>query len=134
MADAKRIIVITGGSGFLAQHLIKEIQLRWAEHVREIRVVDKKLFRKFLGKFFTLFRDGIWFLCFSDYPDNVPVKEFIGDVTIQDEIEPALEGATMVFHMAARPYNFDMYPDKELFREDNIIGKLFCFEMNWARG
>lgn len=53
MADEKKdIVVITGGSGFLAQHLIRELQLKWANRTKEIRVIDKKIFKKFLGNKF----------------------------------------------------------------------------------
>lgn len=45
----KEIIVITGWSGCLAQHLIREHQLEWADRTKKIRVIDKKIFKNFLG-------------------------------------------------------------------------------------
>uniref|UniRef100_A0A915KKH4 3-beta hydroxysteroid dehydrogenase/isomerase domain-containing protein n=1 Tax=Romanomermis culicivorax TaxID=13658 RepID=A0A915KKH4_ROMCU len=104
-ATEKEIVVITGGCGFLGQHLIREIQLLWADKVKEIRVVDKQIYQKFLN-----------------YPDKVPVVECIADCAIEKELIPFFDGATTVFHMAARPYNFDMYPNKKGFKRDNYDG------------
>lgn len=55
MDNKKEIVVITGGSGCLAQHLIRELQTgNWAEKTKEIRVVDKKIFKKYLGSIFLI--------------------------------------------------------------------------------
>lgn len=44
-------VLITGGSGFLANHLIKYIQENSSDLVTEIRTVDRKPFKQFLSKF-----------------------------------------------------------------------------------
>ncbi|EFO21675.2 hypothetical protein LOAG_06810 [Loa loa] len=47
----EEVIAITGGSGFLAQHLISYLQ-RTDHHERavvEIRTIDRNPFNKFLG-------------------------------------------------------------------------------------
>ncbi|XP_003370684.1 putative NAD-binding domain 4 [Trichinella spiralis] len=98
----KDVIVITGGSGFLAQHLIREIQQDWSDRVKEIRVLDKKPFHKFL-----------------DYEENIPIKEYLVDVVEEDEINEPLVGATLVFHLAARLFDFGLYADRKKYLEDN---------------
>ncbi|CDW59390.1 Putative 3-beta hydroxysteroid dehydrogenase [Trichuris trichiura] len=103
MTMAKDIVVITGGSGFLGQHLIREIQELWADKVDEIRVIDKKPFRKILN-----------------YNESIPVKEFIADIVEEDEIDEPLTGATIVFHTAARQFEFGMYANRQKFMEDNF--------------
>ena len=44
------VVVVTGGAGFLGQHVVKLLQLR-ADHVMEIRVVDIQPYRQRLGQF-----------------------------------------------------------------------------------
>ena len=42
------VVLVTGGSGFLGQHIVKLLQER-ASDVREIRVFDKKPYQNKLG-------------------------------------------------------------------------------------
>ena len=44
-----QVVLVTGGSGFLGQHIVKLLQER-ADHVKEVRVFDTKPFIKQLGK------------------------------------------------------------------------------------
>ncbi|CDW60095.1 3Beta HSD domain containing protein [Trichuris trichiura] len=113
---AKDIVVITGGSGFLSQHLIREIQELWADKVDEIRVIDKKPFRKILN-----------------YNESIPVKEFIADIVEEDEIDEPLTGATIVFHTAARQFEFGMYGDRQKYMEDNFQGNVVCSASNLSQ-
>uniref|UniRef100_A0A5S6PZ59 3-beta hydroxysteroid dehydrogenase/isomerase domain-containing protein n=1 Tax=Trichuris muris TaxID=70415 RepID=A0A5S6PZ59_TRIMR len=109
----KGVVVITGGSGFLSQHLIREMQELWADEVDEIRVIDKKPFRKFL-----------------DYEERIPVREFIADVVEEDELDEPLTGATIVFHTAARQFEFGMCANRQKYLEDNFQGtKQLVFSM-----
>lgn len=47
-------ILVTGGAGFLGQHIVKMVQER-ADYVKEIRVLDLKPFTKQLGMFHSSF-------------------------------------------------------------------------------
>ena len=42
------VILVTGGAGFLGQHIVKLLEER-AEGVKEIRVLDAKMYRNKLG-------------------------------------------------------------------------------------
>lgn len=45
----KHVVLVTGGSGFLGQHVIKHLQL-YGENVKEIRVLDVVDYKQKLGK------------------------------------------------------------------------------------
>lgn len=42
--------MVTGGAGFLGQHIVSLLETK-ADHVREIRVLDLKPYNNFLGKY-----------------------------------------------------------------------------------
>ena len=44
------VVLVTGGCGFLGQHVIKHLQL-YAEQVAEIRVLDLIPFKRKLGEY-----------------------------------------------------------------------------------
>ena len=43
------VVLVTGGAGFLGQHIVSQLQTR-AHHVREIRILDLKPYKNKLGK------------------------------------------------------------------------------------
>ena len=43
------VVLVTGGAGFLGQHIVSQLQTR-ANHVGEIRVLDLKPYKNKLGK------------------------------------------------------------------------------------
>jgi len=49
-ASGKEIVLVTGGAGFLGQHIVRLLQER-SSNVKEIRVFDTRPYRKKLGKF-----------------------------------------------------------------------------------
>ena len=51
MAEDGDIIVITGGNGFVGQHVIKLLHQHCHKEVKEIRVFDIKPYNQNLGKF-----------------------------------------------------------------------------------
>ncbi|XP_058462323.1 3 beta-hydroxysteroid dehydrogenase/Delta 5--_4-isomerase [Malaya genurostris] len=101
--DTKEIILITGGAGFLGQHLIKTLQERDSK-VSEIRVVDLKLYENFLG-----------------HTDSHKVVSYVGDICQPSQIEAAFEGVDCVFHMAAY-INFDFPPNYKELQRVNVDG------------
>ncbi|XP_065079851.1 3 beta-hydroxysteroid dehydrogenase/Delta 5--_4-isomerase [Ochlerotatus camptorhynchus] len=101
--DAKEVILITGGAGFLGQHLIKTLQERDPK-VREIRVVDLKPYENILG-----------------HIDIHKVVSYVGDICEPSKIESAFEGVDCVFHMAAY-INFDFPPNHQELQRVNVDG------------
>ena len=51
MAEEGDIIVITGGNGFVGQHVIKLLHQHCQKEVKEIRVFDIRPYTQNLGKF-----------------------------------------------------------------------------------
>ncbi|XP_055607558.1 NADPH-dependent 3-keto-steroid reductase Hsd3b4 [Uranotaenia lowii] len=101
--DRKEIVLITGGAGFLGQHLIKTLQ----EHdtkVREIRVLDLKPYENILG-----------------HIDTHPVVSILGDICQPEKIESAFQDVDCVFHMAAY-INFDFPPNQKELQRVNVDG------------
>jgi len=49
-ATRKEVILVTGGAGFLGQHVVRLLQER-AKNVEEIRVFDMRPYRNRLGKY-----------------------------------------------------------------------------------
>lgn len=43
------MVLVTGASGMIGQHIIRELQ-KYADRFEEIRTVDRKPFDQFLGK------------------------------------------------------------------------------------
>ncbi|XP_076418769.1 sterol-4-alpha-carboxylate 3-dehydrogenase, decarboxylating isoform X3 [Peromyscus maniculatus bairdii] len=91
ISKAKKCTVI-GGSGFLGQHMVEQLLARgYAVNVFDIR-------------------QGF---------DNPQVQFFIGDLCSQQDLYPALEGVSTVFHCASPSPSSD---NKELFYRVNFIG------------
>lgn len=44
----KHVVLVTGGSGFLGQHVVKHLQL-YGENVKDIRVLDVVDYKQKLG-------------------------------------------------------------------------------------
>lgn len=89
--EAKRCTVI-GGSGFLGQHMVEQLLARgYAVNVFDMR-------------------QGF---------DNPQVKFFTGDLCNQQDLYPAVEGVSTVFHCASPSPSSN---NKELFYRVNYIG------------
>ncbi|VDN58870.1 unnamed protein product [Dracunculus medinensis] len=89
MVVNKEIVGITGGSGFLAQHLIAYLQNNSTATVREIRIIDRRPFKKFL-----------------DYPSSIPISIFILDICNKDELSKSFESCTTIFHCAGKQFQY----------------------------
>ncbi|KAJ8312879.1 hypothetical protein KUTeg_002918 [Tegillarca granosa] len=97
------VVLVTGGSGFLGQHVIKHLQEQ-ADHVGEIRILDVEPFQKKL-----------------DYEDKKPVIPLIGSITDEDILRKATKGVNCVMHLAA-VVSVKTFPDTALMEEVNIRG------------
>lgn len=97
------VIVVTGGSGFLGQHIVRILQER-TDGIKEIRVVDIVPFVKKLT-----------------YVDKYPVKFYLTDITIEDQLDRPFKGATGVVHSAA-VVDVGHYVDRTRMRSVNMIG------------
>ncbi|CAG9531464.1 unnamed protein product [Cercopithifilaria johnstoni] len=88
---AEEVVAITGGSGFLAQHLISYLQQTNHREVTivEIRTIDRKLFSKFL-----------------DYPVSIPLKHHQLDICDENTLKKALNSVTTVFHCSGKSFEY----------------------------
>lgn len=103
MDEQKEVIVVTGASGCLGQHIVKLLQER-DDTIREIRVFDKVPYKNNLG-----------------HAEKKLVKHFVADVRDMDSVLSALDGADCVIH-AACVIDFRLYPDVEDMKTTNITG------------
>ncbi|KAI8782543.1 3 beta-hydroxysteroid dehydrogenase [Biomphalaria glabrata] len=112
------IVVVTGGSGFLGQHIVKQIHER-ASHVSEIWIYDVKKFERKL-----------------DYQETKKVKYIEGSVTDAKFLAHSLKGATSVIHVAGL-ISWGTFPDFQGMEEVNVKGTLnvvnACLENNIQR-
>uniref|UniRef100_A0A2C9LIG1 3-beta hydroxysteroid dehydrogenase/isomerase domain-containing protein n=1 Tax=Biomphalaria glabrata TaxID=6526 RepID=A0A2C9LIG1_BIOGL len=95
------IVVVTGGSGFLGQHIVKQIHER-ASHVSEIWIYDVKKFERKL-----------------DYQETKKVKYIEGSVTDAKFLAHSLKGATSVIHVAGL-ISWGTFPDFQGMEEVNV--------------
>ncbi|XP_005094948.2 uncharacterized protein LOC101847324 [Aplysia californica] len=99
------VVVVTGGCGFLGQHIVKMLQLK-APHVSEIRVLDLRPFQQRLA-----------------YEPVKPIKSLVGSITDADFVTRALRGADCVMHVAGL-VSFGTFPDFQNMEKVNVQGTL----------
>ncbi|CAG7822866.1 unnamed protein product [Allacma fusca] len=97
------VILITGGSGFLGQHIIRVLQER-ANGIKEIRVVDVVPFVQKLA-----------------YAVKFPLKFYSSDITTEDQLDVPYEGATVVIHTAG-VIDVGHFKDRERMFRINVTG------------
>jgi len=97
------VVVITGGSGFLGQHIVRCLQER-ADGIKEIRIVDLVPFKNKLS-----------------YKEVYPVEFYKGDIALENHLDAPFSGATCVIHSAAI-VQVGHYVNRMDVRSVNIIG------------
>lgn len=115
----ERTVVVTGAGGFIASHLVEEL-VRTGAHVRALVHYDS--------------RGSIGWL--EDSPPDVRARVRItpGDITSPWTLESLVEGADVVFHLAALiaiPYSFR---DPSAYIQTNVAGTLNVLESSRRAG
>ncbi|CAK5086766.1 unnamed protein product [Meloidogyne enterolobii] len=105
-------IAITGGSGFLAAHLIYRLQYR--TDIKEIRTIDRKPFKQL---------EGLELLSTNEKnsPRLVHYRLDLLDATM---LEKALYGVDLVFHLARKSLELLQVGDQRLLDDEYIRDNL----------
>ncbi|VDI69875.1 Hypothetical predicted protein [Mytilus galloprovincialis] len=99
----KFVVLVTGGSGFLGQHVVKHLQI-YAENVREIRVLDMVPYEQKL-----------------DFQSSKPLRIYSGSITDNKLVNEACHGTDIVLHIASK-IDYSNFPDKKVLQEVNVKG------------
>ncbi|GFY43435.1 hypothetical protein TNIN_467512 [Trichonephila inaurata madagascariensis] len=83
MAVGNDVVVVTGSSGFVGQHLVKLLH-EHDDNCSEIRLFDLKPYKNKIG-----------------HREKKPVKHFVGDIRDAAAVSEAFKGANCVIHAAA---------------------------------
>ncbi|CAO1308995.1 unnamed protein product [Diamesa hyperborea] len=97
------VVLITGGAGFLGQHIVRLIEER-DPSVKEIRIVDLKPYENRLG-----------------HTEHKKLISIVGDICVPESIEHAFDGVDCVFHCAAY-INFQYPPNFDELERVNVNG------------
>ncbi|XP_072016355.1 3 beta-hydroxysteroid dehydrogenase type 7-like [Amphiura filiformis] len=103
----KEIVVVTGGSGFLGQHIVKHMLEQNEFPIREVRVFDMQPFELCSG--------------FGVIDSSITLRQFQGDICNQAHLEKAFAGATVVIHNAS-VIDTSSIPDKVRLHRINVQG------------
>ncbi|KAH3885325.1 3 beta-hydroxysteroid dehydrogenase/Delta 5--_4-isomerase type 2-like isoform X2 [Dreissena polymorpha] len=99
------VVLITGGAGFLGQHVVGLLQAR-ADHVTEVRVLDVV---PFVNKL--------------DYVHTKPLRSIVGSITDLSVLDEACRGVHSVIHIAGVP-DASMFPNRSRILDVNVLGTL----------
>ncbi|KAI1720112.1 3-beta hydroxysteroid dehydrogenase/isomerase family domain-containing protein [Ditylenchus destructor] len=102
------IVAITGGSGFVAQHLIRYIHENSGDAVSEIRTIDRKPFIPRI-----------------EYSPHIPMTHHRCDLATEfAKLKDILQGVNCVFHLARKSltylYRFDEEALEQEYIRDNV--------------
>ncbi|XP_021363944.1 3 beta-hydroxysteroid dehydrogenase/Delta 5--_4-isomerase type 1-like [Mizuhopecten yessoensis] len=100
---AGEVVMVTGGAGFLGQHIIGHLQEK-ASHVSEIRVLDIRPYSNKLG-----------------HRESKPLTSTLGDICDQQTVQQACQGVTTVIHVAGL-VSYGTFPDINGMQRINVQG------------
>ncbi|GIY04562.1 3 beta-hydroxysteroid dehydrogenase type 7 [Caerostris extrusa] len=103
MGLKNEIVVVTGSSGFLGQHIVKLLQER-DDNCAEIRLFDKQPYENKLG-----------------HKEDKPMKHFVDDIRDIDALLKAFSGADCVIHCAA-VIEVGLFPNVQEMVSANVDG------------
>jgi 3beta-hydroxy-delta5-steroid dehydrogenase / steroid delta-isomerase len=104
MSFEEDIILITGGAGFLGQHIVRLLQDGNYTKVKEIRIVDLKPYENRLK-----------------HSNTIPLISYVGDIRDPQNIEHAFENVGCVIHAASfESYSFPT--ETENLERTNVQG------------
>lgn len=113
--EKKQVIVVTGSSGCLGQHIVKLLQEK-DDGVTEIRLLDRRPYENKLG-----------------HKCDKPMKKYVGDVRDTSIVHQVLAGADCVIHAAAM-IDIGLFPDVREMKSINVDGTQViidaCVELN----
>ncbi|XP_054155511.1 3 beta-hydroxysteroid dehydrogenase/Delta 5--_4-isomerase-like [Oppia nitens] len=102
-ADQKQVVLVTGASGCLGQHLVKHLQER-DESVKEIKCLDIKPYQNNL-----------------QHKTEKPMTIITADIRNERAVVKALEGVDCVIHCAA-VVDTGLWPDVKTMNSVNVDG------------
>ncbi|CAG2194710.1 unnamed protein product [Mytilus edulis] len=100
---ASGVVLVTGGSGCLGQHIIKHLHLLGTD-VKEIRILDVVKYEQKL-----------------DFEISKPMKTFVGSITDQSVVNEACDGVDVVLHIASL-IDWRLFPNQKTLHEVNVTG------------
>ena len=98
--STKNIVLVTGSSGFLGQHVVKLLQEK-DDNVDEIRCFDLIRYQNNLG-----------------HSEDKPMKVIVGDIRNEDQVMDAMKDVKWIINCAAITDTFD----KEQYQTINVDG------------
>lgn len=101
-----RVVLVTGSSGFLGQHVVKELQDEEHATIREIRLFDSRPYVNKLGRV---------------VPRTKLTKEYVGDICSAADLSAALSGVDAVIHCASL-VDSRFFADAVLMEKVNVQG------------
>ncbi|CAH1801617.1 unnamed protein product [Owenia fusiformis] len=127
------VAVVTGGNGFLGQHIIQALMKHCAE-IREIKVFDKMIYKDKLEPF----KQRMMNSCITKSHQCVSrgdprILSVVGDITDYESVSEACRGADVVFHVLSL-VDASLIPDRDALERINVDGTLnvvnACLEHN----
>ncbi|XP_037502907.1 3 beta-hydroxysteroid dehydrogenase type 7 [Rhipicephalus sanguineus] len=113
-----RVVLVTGSSGFLGQHVVKELHEEEHATIREIRLFDNRPYENRIGFHVSKPKE---------------TKEYVGDICNAAELSAALSGVDAVIHCASI-VDPRFFADSKVMERVNVQGTSNVVECCVAQG